>query len=205
MSKKYQVNSALYDEYITPCNHSKPMPMLWHKTKVTAGNANSCKYRKEVLNLDLAYNYAPPLRGFNLKKEIKLPEYPCIQVDWTDGYIPTLTRKDWVNLAKTIYLYKWVHIACIGGHGRTGTALAILHSFSGNIPKKMSPLVWVRKNYCDRAIESESQARYIEMITGRKTPYIVRKGAYERVHRAGYNTSRGSYANSEYGFTSDVE
>ena len=50
---------------------------------------------------------------------------------------------------------KKIHIGCIGGHGRTGTLLAALvKEVTGNV----DAIAYVRKNYCAKAVESNSQS-----------------------------------------------
>jgi hypothetical protein len=53
-----------------------------------------------------------------------------------------------------------VEIGCIGGHGRTGTILACMATIAGMTPVKA--ISFVRKKYCDEAIESEQQEWYIK-------------------------------------------
>jgi hypothetical protein len=84
-------------------------------------------------------------------------------IDWEDFHLPVR----WDVAANTIIdTYKkaqsglWVEVGCMGGHGRTGTALAAMAILSG-IPAKES-VDWVRKNYCERAVESDTQEWWLE-------------------------------------------
>lgn len=52
---------------------------------------------------------------------------------------------------------KKVHAGCIGGHGRTGMFLAALVSLYG----EKDAISYVRKNYCDRAVESKTQVEFL--------------------------------------------
>jgi len=53
---------------------------------------------------------------------------------------------------------KKIHAGCIGGHGRTGTFLAaVTAQFTGNL----DAISYVRKHYCDRVVESETQVRFL--------------------------------------------
>lgn len=52
-----------------------------------------------------------------------------------------------------------VDLGCIGGHGRTGTALACMYILSGAKPGEAGQLV--RKQYCNEAIESKIQVWYL--------------------------------------------
>ena len=53
-----------------------------------------------------------------------------------------------------------VEIGCIGGHGRTGTALACLAVLTG-LPAGEA-VGWVRRTYCDGAVETEEQRAFVE-------------------------------------------
>ena len=52
-----------------------------------------------------------------------------------------------------------VEIACIGGHGRTGTALACLAILDG-VPRA-SAVAFVRTHYDQKAVETFWQRRYV--------------------------------------------
>lgn len=51
-----------------------------------------------------------------------------------------------------------VEIGCIGGHGRTGTAVACLAALAGGVE---DPVQWVRRTYCERAVETDEQATMV--------------------------------------------
>jgi len=55
-----------------------------------------------------------------------------------------------------------VLVHCMGGHGRTGTALAILLGLSGAMKK--DPVAWLRKHYCEEAVETKKQIEYIQSL-----------------------------------------
>lgn len=53
---------------------------------------------------------------------------------------------------------KRIHAGCIGGHGRTGLFLAAVRAeFDGDLDAGN----WVRKNHCQKAIESKSQIKFL--------------------------------------------
>jgi hypothetical protein len=56
-----------------------------------------------------------------------------------------------------------VEIGCLGGHGRTGTALACLAVLSG-VPAQEA-VAWVRTNYCSNAVETPEQAAFVASLT----------------------------------------
>lgn len=56
-----------------------------------------------------------------------------------------------------------VEVACQGGRGRTGTALAVLAILSGIDPT--DAVTWVRARYHPRAVETRWQRRWVERLT----------------------------------------
>ncbi len=54
----------------------------------------------------------------------------------------------------------WVEVGCIGGHGRTGTALACMGVLSGMTSK--DAVEHVKATYCANAIETAEQKWYVE-------------------------------------------
>lgn len=103
---------------------------------------------------------------------------PILVIDWPDYGIPALPKAFWIDLIGVLKAQNMpVSIMCAGGHGRTGTALAILASLMGI--HTGDPVKWVRENYCIAAVESEGQMRYIERITGRRTKERARKMAVD--------------------------
>jgi protein-tyrosine phosphatase len=52
-----------------------------------------------------------------------------------------------------------VEVGCLGGHGRTGTALACLAVLSGHSPG--DAVNWVRANYCSDAVETPEQEAFV--------------------------------------------
>jgi hypothetical protein len=56
-----------------------------------------------------------------------------------------------------------VEIGCVGGHGRTGTALACLAVLGGTPPQHA--VAWVRANYCSEAVETPEQAAFVSSLS----------------------------------------
>ncbi|MVA77072.1 protein phosphatase [Auraticoccus sp. F435] len=55
-----------------------------------------------------------------------------------------------------------VEIGCLGGHGRTGTALAALAVLTGEDPR--SAVAWVRARYCPMAVETAEQEEWVASL-----------------------------------------
>jgi protein-tyrosine phosphatase len=53
-----------------------------------------------------------------------------------------------------------IEVACIGGHGRTGTVLACMAVIAG-VPVEQA-VSWVRSVYCVRAVQEPSQQYWVE-------------------------------------------
>lgn len=87
--------------------------------------------------------------------------WPSRWLRWPDFWLPTdraeaadLLREAWVRAAT-----ERVEIACGGGRGRTGTALACLAVIDG-VPAARA-VGFVRQHYDPRAVETPWQRRYV--------------------------------------------
>jgi hypothetical protein len=58
-----------------------------------------------------------------------------------------------------------VEIGCLGGHGRTGSALACLAVLTG-VPADAA-VDWVRAHYCTKAVETDEQRAFVESFRPR--------------------------------------
>lgn len=91
------------------------------------------------------------------------PKHPVVTIDWPDGGIPDFTKADWIRLLQDLSKIKGkVLVHCMGGHGRTGTALAALLFLSQAV--KGDTAKWVREYFCEKVIESESQITYLKSL-----------------------------------------
>jgi hypothetical protein len=52
-----------------------------------------------------------------------------------------------------------IEVGCLGGHGRTGTALACLAVLSGH--PAAGAVAWVRSHYCAKAVETPEQEAFV--------------------------------------------
>lgn len=126
------------------------------------------------------YNATPYTRvGGTAEAKAKMPAglfttpIPRITLDWEDYEVPRVDREWWELLLKGIRDLTGdakeldVGFCCDGGHGRTGTAMAIMGCLAGLIPEDKDPVTWVRQQYCEKVVETQDQIDYIAKITGR--------------------------------------
>jgi protein-tyrosine phosphatase len=87
-------------------------------------------------------------------------------VRWPDFRLPADRRdaKDALREAWRRAASQRVEIACTGGRGRTGTALACVAVLDGMLAR--DAIAHVRKRYDRRAIETPWQRWYVERFAG---------------------------------------
>ena len=90
------------------------------------------------------------------------PSWPHEHVAWVDFGVPD---PDELRSALEAVLARAragdaVEIGCLGGHGRTGTALACLAVLIGT--PSAEAVEWVRATYCVKAVETEEQEAFVE-------------------------------------------
>lgn len=126
------------------------------------------------------------------------PTVPNIWLKWPDFGIVPCTYAWWSNLVGLISKVDGaVLLYCWGGHGRTGTAAAIIASIAGLVPDGDDPVEWIRKVYCEKAVESVSQLDYIEKITGRKVLAGPAKAYSYKGSTSGGHTNLTHYSGSK--------
>jgi hypothetical protein len=93
------------------------------------------------------------------------PSWPHRWVRWPDFWVP-LDRADALDALHEAYRRaldgERVEVACAGGLGRTGTALAALAVLDGVSPQEA--LTWVRREYSPRAVEVPWQRRWLRIV-----------------------------------------
>jgi hypothetical protein len=95
------------------------------------------------------------------------PPWPHAHVDWPDFGLPAdsdALRRDLLGLLERAGEGEAVELGCLGGHGRTGTALACLAVLTGTPPAEA--VAWVRANYCSHAVETEQQEAFVASFAG---------------------------------------
>jgi protein-tyrosine phosphatase len=132
-----------------------------------------------------------------------------LEFSWPDGGLPDLPKSAWQALVKDLQILcdnttKDLEIAvcCKGGHGRTGTALAILKNLHLN--EKADPVASIRKTYSVESVETIRQIQYVEYITGRT---VKEKSSYSKQTASSYTTGTSSYlkGNTKHAFKQIAE
>ncbi|MGC4887918.1 protein-tyrosine phosphatase family protein [Micromonospora sp. DT227] len=93
------------------------------------------------------------------------PGWPARRIRWPDFWLP-LDRADALDALREArrraYAGQRVEVACHGGVGRTGTALAALAVLDGLDPGRA--VAWVRAHYHPRAVETPWQRRWLRGV-----------------------------------------
>jgi hypothetical protein len=93
------------------------------------------------------------------------PPWPHAHLDWPDFGVPAAPEPAVPALRDLLLrarLGQRVEIGCLGGHGRTGTALAWLAVLTGEAPDRA--VSWVRDNYCPDAVETDEQEAFVARL-----------------------------------------
>lgn len=105
----------------------------------------------------------------NMPAGLFTPPAMSLYIDWPDYGVPDLHAGFWDELVTYLQSTKLrVGIFCMGGHGRTGSAAAILLAKFGLLEEGECPVTVVRDLHCQEAVESLEQITYIETETKRK-------------------------------------
>jgi len=93
------------------------------------------------------------------------PDWPHRHIRWPDFWVPT-DPVDALDALREAYRRaaagERVEVACRGGVGRTGTALAALAILDGLTPGEA--FTWVRANHHPRAVETPWQRRWLRRV-----------------------------------------
>jgi protein-tyrosine phosphatase len=104
---------------------------------------------------------APAFGVYLTSREPAPMPWPSRWVRWPDFRLPTSTDDALAALveAHARAESERVEIACGGGTGRTGTALAVIAILSGVLADEA--VAWVRAHYRSRAVETPWQRRWV--------------------------------------------
>lgn len=94
------------------------------------------------------------------------PPWVHDHLDWPDFGVPADPARVVTTLRSRLdpaRAGERVEIGCLGGHGRTGTALACLATIAG-LPA-VDAVAWVRASYCLKAVETAEQEAFVAELT----------------------------------------
>ena len=103
----------------------------------------------------------PPDYGLYLDSRWR-PPWDHGHLDWPDFGVPASTRDAGDALRAVLARARAgqvIEIGCLGGHGRTGTALACLAILAGH--PAPDAITWVRSAYCPKAVETPQQEAFV--------------------------------------------
>ena len=182
MAKKTKKAKTVHTA-LPPCHVSPKLAFLIGQTKVYGGNAKAVRAASrhfdlivQAQDLSMPPDFAEiPLLAANEEAEallpkslidVQLPATPHVLLDWPDFETPSVAREWWDEFHAWLVAApeQRVVVTCQGGHGRTGTMLAILAGLGGATTG--DPVEFIRKAYCRNAVESEEQLAYIAEVTG---------------------------------------
>jgi hypothetical protein len=98
-------------------------------------------------------------RMLGLEKYVYKPD--VLRIQWDDMGVPPLPFTFWKELWSLLPNGRTV-ICCMGGHGRTGTALAALLMAADSTVGADKARDLIHRKHCENAIESSSQERYLQ-------------------------------------------
>ncbi|WP_196255680.1 protein-tyrosine phosphatase family protein [Micromonospora sp. WMMD558] len=108
---------------------------------------------------------APPADFALLLAPGPVPAWPHRRIRWPDFWVP-VDRADALDALREALARahggERVEVACRGGTGRTGTALAALAILDGLPHREAVP--WVRAHYRPRAVETPWQRRWLHRL-----------------------------------------
>jgi hypothetical protein len=142
--------------------------MSWQDQSGVVELPDGAKVRCRGLRHGMPDGPDPQLGIFLIGK--RPPEYPwrTVWVRWPDFWLPRDPEALGEALAEAhsaALAGERVELACGGGRGRTGTALACLAQIAGVSPE--DSVRWVRENYHPKAVETPWQRRFAGKFTAR--------------------------------------
>lgn len=138
---------------------------LWSPGNGVVELPTGVRIRGRGLGLGGPIGQLPEFGVYLLDEPPKAPNWPSIWIPWPDFELPIHPEATVASLVQAVAhaATKRVEIACLGGRGRTGTALAVAAIVAGITP--IDATEWVRSNYRLDAVETAAQEAWIASIT----------------------------------------
>jgi len=151
---------------------SKPRCHTTHKPiKLGMGEVlgGACGSPREGYDIYIGFDYGMKMQHQPFPWDQKADPIIEFQYRITDMCAPKSPKEfkkmiEWC--ADQLHDGKKIHVGCIGGHGRTGLFLAALVSLHEDVTD--DPIAYVRKEHCKKAVESDSQLKFLKKHFGIK-------------------------------------
>jgi hypothetical protein len=183
-AKEAVVAKASGEKYQSCYVTHKPMPLPGGKA-IYGGNCHNPVVKDADVYVALDGGYSPTNKSWPWARKAEEVYYKITDMDVPKSPKNFKAMIDW--LVTQIEAGKKVHVGCIGGHGRTGIVLSAVYAkMSGN----KDAITYVRKNYCDKAVETAEQIDFLAQHFGIKKAKATK--SWENYFSEG--TSGGPYA-----------
>ena len=136
--------------------------MVWNLGPGVIELPNGVRLRGRALRQEVAPEPPPEWGLYVLAAPLSSPSWPARWLKWPDFWLPRHPEEARQAFAEAYRLAaegKRVEVACGGGKGRTGTALACIAQLAG--VRGECATTWVREHYDPRAVETPWQRRYV--------------------------------------------
>jgi len=163
----------MHNSILAECHTGSVKVFTWEGVSFYAGGSSrglEVYHNSLLINLKEAVNYTFLTTNSPILQDIcnKHNDVHVINIRCEDYSVPDLGVLFWKELVDIIKKLPSmgicnVTICCVGGHGRTGTALTILWGLTGGKDDKR-PLKTMREKYCSEIVESDKQINYIKEI-----------------------------------------
>ncbi len=149
-----------------PRCHTKHKPIKLGMGEIVGG---ACGSPREGYDIYIGFDYGMKMQHQPFPWDQKADPIIEFQYRITDMCAPKSPKEfkkmiEWC--AEQLHDGKNIHVGCIGGHGRTGLFLAALVSLHEDVTD--DPIAYVRKHHCKKAVESDSQLKFLKKHFGIK-------------------------------------
>lgn len=159
--------------HLTHCHDGLQAVFKHGKATIWAGSLYEARERvwslRICLGVETAFERASPVANAaatELLGDVPKIVEPVLFIPWPDREAPVVGYEFWAWLADRLATIPGdVCVHCMGGHGRTGTALAALALVTGQC-EPTQIVNFVRKRHCGQAVESTAQLSYLDTIAG---------------------------------------
>lgn len=162
---------ATYYGYTNSCGHVGDQPLFIIGDRSFGGAGQTTMTANYDVNLkcnglssDTSRKLIKASKKYAALEKFGVPR-DVVSIDWQDMGTPGIQPQFWKAFIDALPEKCHVVVNCVGGHGRTGTALACLYLvYAEDTVTGWDAIEFVRNSYCDKAIETDGQERYVLSI-----------------------------------------